>query len=253
MPELFDGVRAPSTLGSFLRSFTWGNVLPAGEGEPGAAGGAGPPGAAAARRGRAGVRRRRLDAAAGLRARQAGRGVRPHQDLRQDGAGPGPERAGRDGQHAAGRAGDRRHPAARRQRVHSARGAASCSPRRSAPPGPPGAPGRHRGPDGLRLLQRGGLPGGPPRRGVLLGHRPAGPGGEGRDRRDTRGRLDADPLPARDLGRPAGPLGIRRRGRRDSVYRVRVEEGPGHHRPADPDYHWSTRQATPWRSRRPRR
>jgi hypothetical protein len=26
MPELFDGVRAPSTLGSFLRSFTWGNV-----------------------------------------------------------------------------------------------------------------------------------------------------------------------------------------------------------------------------------
>jgi Transposase DDE domain group 1 len=26
MPELFEGVRAPSTLGSFLRSFTWGNV-----------------------------------------------------------------------------------------------------------------------------------------------------------------------------------------------------------------------------------
>ena len=26
MPGLFDGVRAPSTLGSFLRSFTWGNV-----------------------------------------------------------------------------------------------------------------------------------------------------------------------------------------------------------------------------------
>ena len=26
MPDLFDGVRAPSTLGSFLRSFTWGNV-----------------------------------------------------------------------------------------------------------------------------------------------------------------------------------------------------------------------------------
>ena len=26
MPELFGGVRAPSTLGSFLRSFTWGNV-----------------------------------------------------------------------------------------------------------------------------------------------------------------------------------------------------------------------------------
>ena len=27
MPDLFTGVRAPSTLGSFLRSFTWGNVL----------------------------------------------------------------------------------------------------------------------------------------------------------------------------------------------------------------------------------
>ena len=26
MTEVFDGVRAPSTLGSFLRSFTWGNV-----------------------------------------------------------------------------------------------------------------------------------------------------------------------------------------------------------------------------------
>lgn len=27
MPVLFGGVRAPSTLGSFLRSFTWGNAL----------------------------------------------------------------------------------------------------------------------------------------------------------------------------------------------------------------------------------
>ena len=27
MAELFGGIRAPSTLGSFLRSFTWGNVL----------------------------------------------------------------------------------------------------------------------------------------------------------------------------------------------------------------------------------
>jgi hypothetical protein len=26
MPELFDGIRAPSTLGSFLRAFSWGNV-----------------------------------------------------------------------------------------------------------------------------------------------------------------------------------------------------------------------------------
>ena len=27
MPVLFGGIRAPSTLGSFLRTFTWGNVL----------------------------------------------------------------------------------------------------------------------------------------------------------------------------------------------------------------------------------
>jgi hypothetical protein len=27
LPALFGGIRAPSTLGSFLRSFTWGNVL----------------------------------------------------------------------------------------------------------------------------------------------------------------------------------------------------------------------------------
>jgi Transposase DDE domain group 1 len=31
MPMLFGGIRAPSTLGSFLRSFTWGNVLQLGK------------------------------------------------------------------------------------------------------------------------------------------------------------------------------------------------------------------------------
>ena len=31
MPVLFEGLRAPSTLGSFLRSFTWGNVLQLGK------------------------------------------------------------------------------------------------------------------------------------------------------------------------------------------------------------------------------
>jgi hypothetical protein len=30
-PALFGGIRAPSTLGSFLRSFTWGNVLQLGK------------------------------------------------------------------------------------------------------------------------------------------------------------------------------------------------------------------------------
>jgi hypothetical protein len=31
MPVLFGGVRAPAALGSFLRSFTWGNVLQLGK------------------------------------------------------------------------------------------------------------------------------------------------------------------------------------------------------------------------------
>jgi len=31
LPALFGGVRAPSTLGSFLRAFTWGNVLQLGK------------------------------------------------------------------------------------------------------------------------------------------------------------------------------------------------------------------------------
>jgi hypothetical protein len=31
MPALFGGIRAPSTLGSFLRSFAWGNVLQLGK------------------------------------------------------------------------------------------------------------------------------------------------------------------------------------------------------------------------------
>jgi hypothetical protein len=62
MDVLFGGIRAPSTLGSHLRSYTWGERPPAGGGEPPAAGGPGPPGAAAAWQGRAGLRGHRLDA-----------------------------------------------------------------------------------------------------------------------------------------------------------------------------------------------
>ena len=60
MDVLFGGIRAPSTLGAHLRSYSWERP-PAGGGEPAAAGGAGPAGAAAARQGRAGVHRHRLD------------------------------------------------------------------------------------------------------------------------------------------------------------------------------------------------
>ena len=73
MDVLFGGIRAPSTLGSHLRSYTWGNVRQLEAVNRAAARGAGPPGAAAARQGRAGVRRHRLDAKTGLRAPKAGR------------------------------------------------------------------------------------------------------------------------------------------------------------------------------------
>ena len=62
MAVLFGGVRAPSTLGSFLRVVHLGERPPAGEGAPGVPGRAGPPGAAAARQRRAGLRRYRLPA-----------------------------------------------------------------------------------------------------------------------------------------------------------------------------------------------
>jgi hypothetical protein len=93
MGILFGGVRAPSTLGSHLRCYTWGNVSQL-EKAPGVPRGAGPAGAAAARRGNPRVHRYRLDAETGLRARKAGREVRLHQDPGEVAAGEGPERAG---------------------------------------------------------------------------------------------------------------------------------------------------------------
>ena len=116
MSELFGGIRAPSTLGSFLRSFTWGNVRQLDAVARRVLAELARQVAAAARRRGAGVHRYRRDAKAGLRARQARRGVRAHQDPGQDRAGPRPERAGRRGLHAAGGPGDRSDPAARRHR-----------------------------------------------------------------------------------------------------------------------------------------
>ncbi len=68
MPTLFGGIRAPSTLGSFLRSFTWGNVLQVEKVSPAAAGRPGPPHPAAARQRQCGVHRYRLHAKTRLRA-----------------------------------------------------------------------------------------------------------------------------------------------------------------------------------------
>ena len=54
-----------------------------------------------------------------------------------------------------------------------------------------------------------------------------------RDHRHPRRRLDRHRLPAGRLGRPAGLLGLRRRGRRDHVHRLHLEEeGTARHRPA---------------------
>ena len=76
MGELFDGVRAPSTLGSFLRAFVLGQRAPTRGRQPAAAGRAGRPGPGPARRGRPDVAGCGLESAAGVRARQAGRRVR---------------------------------------------------------------------------------------------------------------------------------------------------------------------------------
>ena len=141
MPDLFGGIRAPSTLGSHLRSYTWGNV-------------------------------RQLEAVnrllLGELARRApllpGRDTLAFVDIdamqkrvyghRKQGAAfghtkiqgksllvRGPERARRHDLHAAGRAGDRRGPgcAAGARTPPAAR--PGSPPRPSAPPARPGAAG----------------------------------------------------------------------------------------------------------------
>ena len=116
MGTLFGGVRAPSTLGSHLRAFTWGNVSQLEKAGREFLAGLARRGAAAARRGNRCLHRHRLDAETRLRAQETGREVRAHEDPGKIGAGAGPERAGRGHQHADRAAGHRRHEAARRER-----------------------------------------------------------------------------------------------------------------------------------------
>jgi hypothetical protein len=71
MGVLFGGTRAASTLGSHLRSYTWGNVLQL-EQAAGNCWPARPPGAAAPGRGRPGLHRHRLHVETGLRHKQQG-------------------------------------------------------------------------------------------------------------------------------------------------------------------------------------
>ena len=196
MSTLFGGVRAPSTLGSHLRSYTWGNV------------------SQLEKAGREFLARLAREApllpGAGtlafididsMQKRVYGhqkQGARfGHTKIQGEiAAGEGPERAGRGGQHAAVGAGGRRDQAARRQRRLRAR---RGQPRHAG----------HRRRAGLRLhrddhraaglglLQRRRDRRDPPRRRVLFRHRPHERQHPRRDRRHPRGCLDADPVPAR--------------------------------------------------------
>ena len=194
MTEVFGGIRAPSTLGSFLRWFTWGNVrqLDAGARQFLGALAAGTP----------------LLPGAGVLAfidmdsmqkrvyghAKQGAGFGHTKNPGQEPDDPRPERPGSGDLHPAGRAGDRGHPAARRQ--GELRPRRRIAGRRGDQHRPPGRMHRQdRVPDRFGVLLRRGPGRGPPRRRVLLGHRPDGPQDPRRDRRHRRGRLDTDHLP----------------------------------------------------------
>src|SRR3954452_6610761 len=67
-----------------------------------------------------------------------------------------------------------------------------------------------------------------------VGHRPEGSGGGPGDRLDRRRGLGGGQVSDRDLGRGRGPLDLRRRGRRDSLHRLPPPpQGRAHHRPPD--------------------
>ena len=148
-------------------------------------------GAAAARRGHAGVHRHRLDAETGLRAPEAGRQVRAHED-------PGQDRCWSAGLNALAAAISTPLAApviaATRLRggnAASARGAASLA---AEAIGTARDCRLHRDdhrPDGLGVLLRRGDRRDPPRRRAVLRHRPDERQHPRRDRRHPRGRLDA--------------------------------------------------------------
>ena len=177
MGRLFTDVRAPSTLGTFLRVFTFGHVRQL---DAVAAAAAGPPRRRdpdPARPLHGGVRRHRRHRAADLRLRQAGRRARLQRRQRT-------QRAARDRLHAAVRAGDRRDPAAQRRHELGARRRETAG-RRAGHRGPCRG---HRAGDGARGLGVLQLPDHrrrPPRRGPVLRHRPPHPG---RDQRDHHHR-----------------------------------------------------------------
>ena len=199
MTEVFGGIRAPSTLGSFLRSFTWGNV-------------------------------RQLDAVARqLLARLASRApLLPGADVlafvdmdsmqkrvyghAKDGAGFGHTKIQGKSLMVRGLnalAAVISTPLAapviaaarlRGGKANSARGAASLAAEAISVARAGRVHRPDRVPDRFGVLLRRGPGRDPPRWRVLLGHRADGSQDPRRDRRHPRRRLDAHHLPAGDLG-----------------------------------------------------
>ena len=221
MGELFDGVRAPSTLGSFLRALSWGNVRQL---------------EAVSRRLLAELAARApvLPDAAALMWLDVDSCQRRVYGHAKQGAGFGHAKVGGYSVRLRGLnpliaaistptsaplvAGTR----LRGGTAASARGAASFVAEADRH-----RPGRRRhraarGADGLGVLQRRHHRRVPPRRGPVLGHRPDGPQDPPHHRADPRSRLGGYPLSAGDLGRRRATLDLRRRGRRGRLHRVRV-------------------------------
>ena len=70
--------------------------------------------------------------------------------------------------------------------------------------------------------------------GPVLHHRRQQPLGAGGDHHDRRGRLDPDQVPAGGLGRAGRPVGLRRPGRRGPLHRLHLPpQAPAGHREAD--------------------
>ena len=202
MSTLFGGVRAPSTLGSHLRCYTWGNV---GQLEK------------AGRQFLAALSRQApllpgagtlafididsmQNASTAITSRAR---VRAHEDPGEIAAGAGPERAGRGRQHAALRAGDRRHRL-RGGNAASARGAASLAAHAIGTVRVCGCTGEilvrldsaFYNATVIGAIRRGGT-----RFSVTV---PLNASVRAAIAAVARGRLDRHPVPARYLGRPAG-------------------------------------------------
>jgi hypothetical protein len=202
--KLMPGVRAPSTLGTFMRAFTFGHVR-----QLGAAAAAMLTWMCAVVDLLGGQHEHRDtvtwldvdDHAGNLWLRQTGRRLRLQQGER-------PECVVGHGVHHHQHPGDRRAPAPRR--------GAQRGPRLREVPGRcdrRGPPRRcHHDdpvPAGLGLLQPQGDRCDPHRESGVLHHRPDGPSGPVRNRRDHRRRVGVYQISAGDLGRRSAPVDLR--------------------------------------------